>query len=79
VRELFGTIEGDQVKLRSMSAERGTGDSVTFTFSGAVSGDTFSGPIYMGEYLNAKFTARRHGYPAVHERILVPSGPPLAN
>ena len=79
VRDLFGTIEGDQVKLRSTSAERGSGDSVTFIFSGAVSGDTLSGPVYMGEYLNAKFTARRHGYPAVHQPILVPSGPPLAN
>src|SRR5229473_2130758 len=75
VRELFGTIESDQVKLRSMTAERG--DSIIFTFSGAVSGDTISGPIYMGEYLNAKFTAKRHSYPDMRGLILVPTGPPL--
>jgi D-glucosaminate-6-phosphate ammonia-lyase len=77
VREIFGVIEGDQVKLRSMTTERG--DSVPFIFSGSVSGDTISGPIYMGEYLNAKFTAKRHGYPGMRGTILVPSGPPLAN
>ena len=47
-RDLVGTIEGDQVKLRS--TERRLGIGVTFTFVGTVSGDTMSGPIYMGEY-----------------------------
>ena len=61
VRDVFGTIEGNEVKLRSV--ERRPGDSVTFTFAGTLSGDTISGPIYMGEYLNAKFTAKRHSYP----------------
>jgi hypothetical protein len=79
VRDVFGTIEGDQIKLRSMSAERGTGDSVSFTFSGAVSGDSISGPIHMGEYLTAEFTAKRHEYPPARGRIIVPKGPPLAN
>jgi seryl-tRNA(Sec) selenium transferase len=79
VRDLYGTIEGDQVRLRSTSAERGTGDSITFTFAGAVSGDTFSGPVYMGEYLNAKFTAKRYTYSRGRGPILIPSGPPLAN
>jgi len=77
VRDVFGTIEDDQVKLRSI--ERVPGDSITFIFSGAVSGDTISGPIYMGEYLNAKFTAKRYTYPATRGPILVPGGPPLAN
>jgi D-glucosaminate-6-phosphate ammonia-lyase len=79
VRELYGMIEGDQVRLRSSSAERGSGDSVQFTFSGSVSGDGFAGPIYMGEYLNAKYTAKRHAYPNTTGTILVPGGPPLAN
>ena len=79
VRELFGTIEGDQIKLRSTSAERGTGDSVSFTFSGTVSGESISGPIHMGEYLTAKFTAKRHAYPSTRGPIIVPNGPPLAN
>ncbi len=77
-RDMYGTIDGDQLTLRSMTAERGTGDTITFIFSGTVSGDTVSGPIHMGEYLVSKFTARRHGYQEGRS-ILVPQGPPLAN
>ncbi len=77
-RDLYGIIDGDQVVLRSATSERGTGDSITFTFAGTVSGDTISGPIHMGEYLMSKFTARRHTYPTART-ILVPKGPPLAN
>ncbi|HZO57821.1 MAG TPA: aminotransferase class V-fold PLP-dependent enzyme [Bryobacteraceae bacterium] len=77
VRDVFGTIEGNSVKLQSN--DRMPGDSITFTFAGTISGDTISGPIYMGEYLNAKFTAQRHSYPAIRGRVLIPGGPPLAN
>jgi seryl-tRNA(Sec) selenium transferase len=77
VRDVFGTIEGDQIKLQSTDSK--PGDSITFTFSGSVSGDTFSGPVYMGEYLNAKFTAKRHAYQERRGTILIPGGPPLAN
>ena len=76
-RDVFGTIEGDQIKLQSTDYK--PGDSITFTFSGSLSGDTFSGPVYMGEYLNAKFTAKRHTYPERRGTILLPGGPPLAN
>jgi len=76
VREMVGMIEGNEVKLRSV--ERRPGASVTFIFSGTVSGDTISGPIHMGEYLNAKFTAKRHAYSTERTRIIVPKGPPLA-
>jgi hypothetical protein len=69
-------IEGDQVTLRSV--ERRPGSSVTFIFSGTISGGTISGPIHMGEYLNAQFTAKKHSYPTEHTRIVVPKGPPLA-
>jgi uncharacterized pyridoxal phosphate-dependent enzyme len=79
VRDLYGVIDGDQIKLRSTTADRGTGDSISFTFSGSVSGDTMSGPIHMGEYLNAKFTAKRFNYPSNRPQIVVPNGPPLAN
>jgi hypothetical protein len=79
IRPLYGTIEGDQIRLRSMTAERGSGDSVPFTFSGTVANDSISGPIHMGEYLTAKFTATRHKYAPVRGRIFVPNGPPLAN
>jgi D-glucosaminate-6-phosphate ammonia-lyase len=77
LRDVFGTIEGDHIKLQSTDYK--PGDSITFTFSGSLSGDTFSGPVYMGEYLNAKFTAKRHTYPERRGTILIPGGPPLAN
>ena len=77
LRDLFGTIEGDQIKLQS--TDQKPGDSITFTFLGSLSGDTFSGPVYMGEYLNAKFIAVRHTYPERRRTIQIPGGPPLAN
>jgi len=77
VRDIFGTIEGDQVKLRSQTNERG--DSIAFIFAGTISGDSISGPVYMGEYLNARFTAKRYNYPLGPGAIRIPSGPPLAN
>ena len=77
VRDVVGTIESDQVKLRS--TENIPGDSITFTFVGTLSGGNMAGKVYMGEYLNANFTAKRHVYPANSRPILVPGGPPLAN
>jgi seryl-tRNA(Sec) selenium transferase len=77
VRDVAGTMEGDQVKLRSQLSI--PGDSLGFVFAGSLSGDTLSGSIYMGEYLNAKFTAKRNPYPASSATIRIPSGPPLAN
>ncbi len=76
VRELAGMVEGDKVTLRS--TDRRPGDSVTFIFAGTLADGTISGPIHLGEYLTAKFTAKRHSYPTTRTRILVPSGPPLA-
>lgn len=76
VRDVAGTIEGDQVKLRSV--DRQTGDFITFIFSGTLSGETISGNIHMGEYLTAKFTANRYVYRGKRQKIMVPGGPPLA-
>ena len=53
--------------------------TVGFIFGGTLAGDAFSGSIYMGEYLNAKFTATRRPYPAGSSAIVLPGGPPLAN
>ena len=75
-RDVAGTIEGDQVKLRSV--ERLPGSIVPFIFAGTLAGDTISGPVYMGEYLNATFTAKRHTYPATRSPVRVPAGRPLA-
>jgi D-glucosaminate-6-phosphate ammonia-lyase len=76
VRDMTGMVEGDKVTLRSV--DRRPGDSVTFIFAGTLAGGTISGPIHLGEYLTAKFTAKRHSYPTTRTRIVVPSGPPLA-
>lgn len=77
VRDVHGTIEGDQIRLQSTDAK--PGDVITFTFAGAYAGDGFSGPVYMGEYLNANFTARRRPFPQRRGRIMIPGGLPLAN
>lgn len=75
-RDLVGMIEGDRVTLRSV--DRRPGDSITYIFSGTLSDGGMSGPIHLGEYLTAKFTARRHTYSTTRTRILVPGGPPIA-
>ncbi|WP_026461548.1 aminotransferase class V-fold PLP-dependent enzyme [Adhaeribacter aquaticus] len=77
VRDMAGSIEGDQIKFRS--TYRATADGITFTFSGKVYGDTMTGDIHMGEYLTAKFTAKKYTYPTMHEPIMVPVGPPLSS
>ena len=56
-RDLRGTIDGDAVRVRS-SWEHG--DSINYTFSGRVSGDEMTGEVSLGEYLDARFTAKRH-------------------
>ncbi|MFN7920168.1 MAG: aminotransferase class V-fold PLP-dependent enzyme [Bryobacteraceae bacterium] len=60
-RELSGTIEGDTVRLSSFQSER-HGDSLSYRFTGKVTGDTMTGSIDMGEYLGATFTAKRHAF-----------------
>ena len=75
-QELMGMVEGDQVTLRSNV--RKPGDGVTYMFSGKVSGETIEGSIFLGEYLTAKFTARKSGYKMERKRIAIPGGPPLA-
>ncbi len=77
VREMTGTIEGDQVKLRSNYNV--PGNSIVFTFTGTVNGDTMSGNIHMGEYLTSTFTAKRFLYQNPHVPINVPIGPPLSS
>lgn len=59
-RDLVGTIEGDAVKIRSNYGES-HGDALSYSFSGKVSGDRMEGTLEMGEYLGARWTARRHG------------------
>lgn len=75
--DMTGSIEGDEVKLRSFY--RVPGDGISYTFSGKVSGDTISGDVHMGEYLTATFTAKKFTYPQMRQPIVVPVGPPLSS
>jgi len=75
-QEIAGMVEGDQVRLRSQV--RIPGSSVTYLFSGTASADDMTGSIYLGEYLTAKFSAKRVQYRGERRRIAIPGGPPLA-
>ena len=68
-QEVMGMVEGDQVTLRSNL--RLPGDGITYMFSGKVSGTTISGSIFLGEYLNAKFTAKKSTYKMERKRIII--------
>lgn len=76
LQEVMGMVEGDLVKLNSNI--RPQADNVTFMFTGKVSGDTMSGSIYLGEYITAKFTAKRPVYKRERKKFMIPGGPPLA-
>jgi L-seryl-tRNA(Ser) seleniumtransferase len=56
-RELSGTLEGKAVHLHS--AYRSGGNELRYDFSGTVEGDSMSGPLDLGEYLTARWSARR--------------------
>jgi seryl-tRNA(Sec) selenium transferase len=77
VRDMIGSIEGDEVKFKS--TYRVPGDAITSIFYGTLSGDTMSGNLDMGEYLTGKFTAKRYNYPTGPTPIVVPTGPPQAS
>ncbi|HEY2019240.1 MAG TPA: aminotransferase class V-fold PLP-dependent enzyme [Bryobacteraceae bacterium] len=61
-RDLNGSVNGDTVLLRSNLAEREIGNALSFTFSGKITGDTLEGDLDMGEYLKAKWSAKRHRF-----------------
>jgi hypothetical protein len=56
-RDVTGTISGTDVRIRSNYG--GTGDSLPYTFAGKLNGAEMSGDLDMGEYLGAKWSARR--------------------
>jgi uncharacterized pyridoxal phosphate-dependent enzyme len=75
-QEIMGVLEGDQIKMRSNVRIPGSG--VTYLFSGTASDGSITGSIYLGEYLNARFTAKRAEYRGERRKISIPGGPPLA-
>jgi D-glucosaminate-6-phosphate ammonia-lyase len=78
MNDLVGSIEGDQVKLRS-AVNKVVGDSIIYTFTGTVSGDKINGSLFMGEYRSAKFSATKNTKAAPKQEIFVPSGAPLSS
>jgi D-glucosaminate-6-phosphate ammonia-lyase len=76
IRNVNGTIDGNQVRLKSSIPL--VGDTINFLFSGTVTGDAFSGNIHLGEYLTATFKATRNKAKSVREKVVIPGGPPLA-
>ena len=73
VRDMAGTIEGNQIMLRSYIPI--IGDDITYVFAGTVSGDKMEGEVIMGEYRNAKFTAGRVMSKKIHQKVMMPGGP----
>jgi seryl-tRNA(Sec) selenium transferase len=76
MRDMVGTIEGNLVKLSS--ADRHAADYIPFIFSGMLSGNEITGQIYLGEYINARFTAKRNTNKGARKPIRFPKGQPLA-
>ena len=62
-RDMSGSIDGGDVRLASLVTES-HGDALSFQFAGKVQGDSMSGTLDMGEYLSAKWTAKRHAFGA---------------
>jgi L-seryl-tRNA(Ser) seleniumtransferase len=58
-RPVEGEIHGAGVEMRSVVTEKQDGNSLRYTFEGTVSGDTMGGSLDLGEYLGARWTARR--------------------
>jgi L-seryl-tRNA(Ser) seleniumtransferase len=56
-RDLAGTINGRDVRIRSNYS--GGGDSLPYTFTGIVNGAEMAGELDMGEYLSGRWSARR--------------------
>ncbi len=57
-RDVSGRVEGSTIRIRSSYTEE-HGDSLACSFNGRLAGDVLSGTLDMGEYLAARWTARR--------------------
>ena len=60
-RDVYGSINGDAVRLSSSYTEE-NGDNLSYEFVGTVSEDAISGTLDLGEYLGARWSAKRHSY-----------------
>lgn len=75
-QEILGMVEDNEVKLRSNY--RVPGNSINYWFSAKATDSGLSGSVFLGEYLTAKFTAKRQPNKFKKEKIMIPGGPPLA-
>ena len=75
-QNIFGTIEGTKIKMKTTEGE--VADRINFIFTGEVTGDAITGSVYMVEYGTVRFTASRYLYKNEHMPIFVPGGPPLS-
>lgn len=60
-RDFTGTISGADVRIASSIGEV-HGAALSYRFTGKLDADTMAGDLDMGEYLKAKWTARRHTF-----------------
>ncbi len=60
-RDCSGTIAGDDVIIASEIGEV-HGAALSYRFSGKLNQDAMSGTLDMGEYLDGRWTARRHAF-----------------
>ena len=60
-RDFAGTISGDDVRISSNIGEV-HGAALSYRFTGKLNGDSMSGDLDMGEYLGARWTAKRHAF-----------------
>jgi L-seryl-tRNA(Ser) seleniumtransferase len=58
-RPLTGTVNGDTITIRSNVPERTIGNALSYTFTGKIANGRMAGDLSMGEYLGAKWTARK--------------------
>lgn len=60
-RDFTGSISGSDVRIASSIGEV-HGAALSYRFTGKLEGDTMSGDLDLGEYLKAKWTAKRHTF-----------------
>jgi D-glucosaminate-6-phosphate ammonia-lyase len=67
-RDFTGSIAGNEVLIASNVGEV-HGAALSYRFEGKLSGDTMSGTLDMGEYLGARWTAKRHLFPGAQTDV----------
>ncbi len=60
--DLRGTVKANEVRVRSSFRYEGT--RIGYSFEGKLENGVLAGTVSMGEYGNARWTAKRHPYPA---------------